>query len=83
MTPLPAPQALDAYFLDARCRLLDLAAVLDRFDRGSGSVDQDPRVGRIREAVAALVAAGPDRAVRIQQIFSLPYDPTWPRPTPR
>ena len=37
MTPLPAPTALDAYFLDARCRLLDIAAFLDRIDRGEES----------------------------------------------
>ena len=83
MTPLPAVQALDAFFLDARCRLLDLAAVLDRLDRGAGDVAADPRVGRIREAVAVLAGTGPGRAAKVQQVFSLPYDPTWPRPTPR
>ncbi len=83
MTPLPAAQALDAYFLDARSRLLDLAAALDRFDRGTGDVATDPRVGRIREAVAVLAGKGPGRAAQVQQIFSLGYDPTWPRPTPK
>ena len=83
MNPLPAAQALDAYFLDARCRLLDLAAILDRMDRGTGDVAGDARVGRIREAVAVLAGTGPDRAARIQQVFSLTYDPSWPRPTPR
>src|SRR5437763_1732848 len=29
MNPLPAPKALDQFFLDARARLLDLAAILD------------------------------------------------------
>src|SRR5262249_37923219 len=29
MTPLPAAKALDAYFLEARAKLLDLAAILD------------------------------------------------------
>jgi hypothetical protein len=83
MTPLPAAKALDAFFLDARCRLLDLAAVLDRIDRGPGDVAADPRVGRIREAVAVLSGAGPGRAEKVQAVFSLPYDPTWRRPTPR
>ena len=45
LTPLPAAQALDAYFLDARSRLLDLAAMLDRIDRGGGM--KDPRLERI------------------------------------
>jgi hypothetical protein len=82
MTPLPAAQALDAYFLDARSRLLDLAAVLDRLDRGTGDVSADPRIGRIREAVAVLAGNGPGRAAKIQQVFSLGYDPKWPRPKP-
>ena len=31
----PAGKALDAYFLEARARLLDLAAILDRIGRGA------------------------------------------------
>ena len=37
MTPLPAPKALNDFFLEARCRLLDLAAILDRIGRGPGA----------------------------------------------
>ena len=83
MTPLPAARALDMFFLDARSRLLDLAATLDRLDRGDGSAAGDPRLERIRQALLALLEAGPGRAERVQQIFSLPYDPDWPRPQPR
>jgi len=82
MTPLPAAKALDQFFLDARARLLDLAAILDRLDRGGG-VAADPRMDRIHEAVAALQAEGPGRAAAIQQIFSLKYDEAWPKPKPR
>jgi hypothetical protein len=84
MTPLPAARALDQFFLDARSRLLDLAATLDRIDRGAGAdaVAADPRVARLRQAVEALLA-GPDRAEHIQKIFSLGYDPGWKRPEPR
>jgi hypothetical protein len=85
LTPLPAAQALDAYFLEARSKLLDLAAMLDRIDRGAeaASLRNDPRVARIRQAVGTLVEAGPDRAAHVQELFSLPYDPSWKRPTPR
>jgi hypothetical protein len=85
MTPLSADKALDAYFLEARCRLLDVAAILDRIDRGPGAagVAADPRMQRIRQALAALAEPGPDRAERIQKIFSLEYDPAWERPKPR
>ncbi len=81
LTPLPAAQALDAYFLEARSKLLDLAAMLDRIDRGGGL--NDPRLARIRQCVGILVEAGPDRAARVQESFSLPYDSNWKRPTPR
>jgi hypothetical protein len=80
LTPLPAPAVLDGYFLEARSKLLDLAAILDRIDRGGGSAD--PRLSRIHDAVAALRESGVSRAERVQNIFSLPYDPNWKRPTP-
>lgn len=80
MNPLPAAQALDRYFLEARSKLLDLAAILDRIGRGEGAVDADPRLERIREALDVLRDKSGGRAERIQQIFSLPYDGTWERP---
>jgi hypothetical protein len=83
--PLPAAQALDRYFLEARSKLLDLAAILDRIDRGQGAVGvaKDPRLGKIREALEVLEDKSGGRAERIQQIFSLEYDPAWDRPQPR
>ena len=85
MTPLPAGQALDRYFLDARCKLLEVAAILDRIDRGEGSnrAGTDPRLERIHRALEALQQSKTGRAARIQQIFSLDYDPAWERPQPR
>lgn len=82
MTPLTAPKALDAYFLEARCRILDLAAMLDRIGRGkdAATVGGDPRLARIREALEILHDESGGRAERIQQIFSLDYDPKWQRP---
>jgi hypothetical protein len=82
MTPLTAAQALDQFYLDARSRILDLAATLDRIDRG-GPAGDDPRLARLRQGVEALLAAGPGRAERVQRLFSLDYDPGWERPTPR
>ena len=35
--PLSAAQALNTYFLEARSKLLDLAAMLDRIDRGGAA----------------------------------------------
>jgi hypothetical protein len=84
-SPMPAPKALDAFFLEARCRLLDVAAILDRIGRGSDAIPltTDPRLERIRQAVEVLHDQSGGRAERIQQIFSLDYDPKWKRPMPR
>jgi hypothetical protein len=84
-TPLPAPKALETYFLEARSKLLDIAAILDRLGRGSdGSlIENDPRLERVRQALEVLLDQSGGRAERIQQIFSLDYDPAWDRPQPR
>jgi hypothetical protein len=85
MTPLPAERALDAFFLEARSKLLDLAAILDRIGRGgeSSGADSDPRMAKMRQALEVLLDRSGGRAERIQQIFSLEYDPNWKRPQPR
>jgi hypothetical protein len=85
VTPLPAPRVLDQFFLDTRSRLLDLAAVLGRLDRGdeARAAAADPRVERIRKALLILLEQEPGRAERVQRLFSLDYDPDWPRPKPR
>lgn len=85
MTPLSSRTALDAYFLEARCKLLDLAAILDRIGRGgdSSELESDPRLANIRQALEVLRDESGGRAERIQQIFSLNYDPNWERPKPR
>ncbi len=85
LAPLPATRALDAFFLEARCKLLDVAAILDRINRGlpSQELESDPRLQKIRQALEVLLDLSGGRAERIQQIFSLDYDPTWERPQPR
>ena len=66
-------------------KLLDLAAILDRIGRGAGSAELsgDPRLACIRQALEVLHDESGGRAERIQQIFSLDYDPGWERPQPR
>ncbi|HKD37555.1 MAG TPA: hypothetical protein VKB78_12170 [Pirellulales bacterium] len=75
--PLDAPEVLNRELPEIRARLLQLAAALDRMDRATGSPDVDPRRQKIREALAILLESGPDRAERMQLLFSLPYDPEW------
>jgi hypothetical protein len=74
--PLPAAEVLDGYFLEARARIIELAAMLDRIDRGGGAT-ADPRMQKLTQALARLQQAGPGRAETIQNIFSIAYDPNW------
>jgi hypothetical protein len=85
VTPLAAATALDGFFLEARSKLLDLAAILDRIGRGAGAgeLDADVRLHKVRQALEVLRDPSGGRAERIQKIFSLDYDPAWERPQPR
>jgi hypothetical protein len=85
MTPLPADRALDSFFHEARSKLLDVAAIFDRVGRGDApdAATTDPRYAKLREAVALLLGDAPNKAELLQQLFSLAYDPNWPRPQPR
>ncbi len=81
MNPLTSEKALDRHYLDARCLMLDLAAILDRIDRG-GDIS-DPRLKLFAQALEVLQEKGPGRAEKIQHIFSLDYDSDWEKPKPR
>lgn len=79
-----AAKLLDQNYLEVRARLLEIAAVLDRIDRGEGSVDDDPRMAQLRQGIEALLTTpgddalpGESRAERIQHLFSLPYHADW------
>lgn len=78
-TATSAPEVLQREFLEMRAKILELAASLDRIDRASGSVADDPRRQLIERGLAALAESGPGRAERVQLIFSLPYHDGWRR----
>jgi hypothetical protein len=84
LTAQPAAKVLDAHFLEARAKLLELAAILDRIHRGSGADKlDDPRLDRIMAGVKMLLDRHPRRAEVIQELFSIPYDANWKPPSPR
>jgi hypothetical protein len=64
-------QLIDLYFLDARARLIDLAAFLDRIERAPG--EEDFRMAAFRRAVGELSKGGPHKAREVLLTFS---DPT-------
>ncbi len=71
-----ATDAFEREFLKMRHRVLDVAAALDRIDGADGAeaVLRDPRMTMLREAVQTLTSGKPDRAERVQMIFSIPFD---------
>ncbi len=64
-------QILDLYFVDARHKLIDLAAFLDRWERAEGG--EDFRMAAFRRALQELAGGPGDRAERVLLAFS---DPT-------
>ncbi|WP_146521690.1 hypothetical protein [Stieleria varia] len=93
MNPSAADQIVTETFLDVRAKLLEIAATLDRVDRcldesgdplGSvapasgrlGSVANDQQE-KLREGIRILLSEGPDRAARLQHLFSRPYQADW------
>jgi hypothetical protein len=64
-------QVLDLYFLDARHKLIDLAAFLDRVERADGQ--DDFRLKNFRAALAKLDGKKKNKAKEVLLAFS---DPT-------
>ncbi len=76
---LSAPEMLEREFLQVRCRLIEIAAAMDRIDR-SASPDEahsDPRMAKLLEGAAILYDGKPDRAKRVQMVFSDAYEDNW------
>jgi hypothetical protein len=74
-----ATEVVNHDFLEARCKILELAAMLDRIDRAPARHGEHPdeRLSQLRQAAEALLEPGPGRAETVQRIFSLEYDPNW------
>ena len=64
-------QVLDLYFMDARSKLIDLAAFLDRVERAEGA--DDFRMTSLRTALQELTSGQKEKAKQVLLAFS---DPT-------
>ena len=64
-------QVLDLYFMEARAKLIDLGAFLDRVDRAPGEADF--RLTAFRQALRELDGSEPQRA---RQVLLALSDPT-------
>jgi len=74
---LSAEKVLDLYFLDARCMLIEIAALLDRYDRcasadGGAPAESVDRLHRIYQALTLLAEreTSADRSERLLNLFS-------------
>lgn len=65
---LSKKELLDLQFIDARARLIDLAAFLDRLDRHDG--EGDMRLKYFKAALPILQENRPDRAKAVLDKFS-------------
>ena len=66
-------KVVDETFAEIRWRCLSLAADLDRIQRandGGKVLASDARLTKLRAALQALLGPEPDRAERVQMIFS-------------
>lgn len=61
-------QILDLYFLDARHKLIEIAAFLDRVERTTGK--DDFRLQAFRTALKELSGGKKQKAKRVQLVFS-------------
>ncbi len=82
MTERTATIILDESFLEVRARLLEIAATLDRIDRSADDGDSLsqkalPTRAKVDAAIRILLSEGPDRAERLQRLFSREYLPQW------
>lgn len=70
-SPMTREQVIDRYFMDARCKLIDIAAFLDRVERSTGK--DDFRLKAFKEAIGELSGKKKKKAERVLLAFS---DPT-------
>jgi hypothetical protein len=64
-------EALDLYFMEARAKLIDVAAFLDRVERSEGEADF-----RLVAFTSALKALGSGKAQRARNVLLALSDPT-------
>ena len=76
---LSPSQVIDEYYLEVRCKLLEIGAILDRYDRavqrtGDHTHDGDERIAKCLEALSVLAKdrSGTNRAEQIALVFSDP-----------
>lgn len=70
--PMTSKEVMDAYFIENRWRLLEIAAFLDRVDRSKdpGAGKKDFRHKALMKALKILLTSGKGRTETLQRNFS-------------
>ena len=74
---------LDREYLEIRGKLLELAASFDRMERAdreastSATPAEEPRKAQLEQGLSILLDSEPNKAERIQLLFSREYVSTW------
>lgn len=68
--PMTYEQVVQAYFMEHRAKLIDIAAFLDRLDRSADQRDDDFRMIAIHRALDVLRDGESHRAKRILELMS-------------
>lgn len=71
--PMSRGEVIEAYFLEHRAKLIDVAAFLDRVDRAGEDGGEDFRMTTLNDALKTLTDQQGDYAKRLLDLFS---DPT-------
>ena len=73
LCPLTGRAMVDAYFIENRMRVLEMAAFLDRLERAAdGPAPDDFRLAALKAALVRLAEGGPECVRDVQMIFSDP-----------
>ncbi|MEC9092456.1 MAG: hypothetical protein VX438_07110 [Planctomycetota bacterium] len=74
--PMPAQNVIDREFLEIRAKILELAASFDRINRGEGDASAQ-QMDLILAGLKILDTPEPNRAERVQLLFSREYSKEW------
>ena len=77
-----AKDVMDQSYIEARSKLIDVAAILDRYDRaaggggGNGKAGEEKRMAALRAVIGILNEPGKraDRAEQVLKHLSLPFE---------
>ena len=75
--PRTATEVVSQEFLQTRAKILELAAFFDRLNQPLQGPAEQRQVTLLQQACEILNDDSPDKAARVQLLFSRQYQPSW------